>query len=64
VGQDDEEGGESATDLNADDSSRFCLQCRLQGAASVALLYQWVGRTTDSTGDGGNLPGGDVAGVT
>ena len=64
VGQYDEEGGESATDLNADDSPGLCFQCRLQGTASVALLYQRVGPATDLTGEGENLPGGDVAGVT
>jgi hypothetical protein len=64
VGQYDEEGGESATDLNADNSPGLCFQRRLQGAASVALLYQRVGPAADLTGDRENLPGGDVAGVT
>ena len=42
VGEDDEESCESATDLDADDSAGWGLQCRLQEADLVAPLYQCV----------------------
>lgn len=42
VGEDDEESCESATDLDADDSAGWGLQCGLQEADLVAPLYQCV----------------------
>jgi len=42
VSEDDEESCESATDLDADDSAGWGLQCGLQGEDLVALLYQCV----------------------
>jgi hypothetical protein len=50
MGEDDEEGGESATDLNADDSAGRRFRQGLQGTASVAPLYQWVGRAVGLAG--------------